>query len=215
MSDISLIDAWRLWWSGASLLNFSLFGIPVLWLGRGGKVIEFIGAATIVADIVGPEKLRAFAARLRGLVTLGNILPNLRNSARWYMHFYSSFQNPTEADLREKRVSWAAIKDDPFSYLSALISLAAGFVAWHFSPFRAIWVKLPLSVIAIYLSTFTLGPIGVILIVGCFNILTVAIAVLVLRRVAALLDRSALDTWIKLFAFMCLGIGFLFDFLAS
>ena len=215
MSDISLIEAWRLWWSGASVLNFSLLGIPVLWLGRGGKFIEFIGAATVVADIIGPDKLRAFATQLRGLVALRNVWPNLKNSARWCMHFYSSFQSPTEADLREKRVSWAEIKGDPFSYLSPLIALTMGILAWYFSPFRAIWVKLPLSIIATYLSTVTLGPLGVLLIVGSFNILTCAIAVLVLKPVATLLDLSALKIWIQLFALMCLVIGFLFDFLAS
>jgi hypothetical protein len=213
--DISLIEAWRLWWSGDSIVNFHLFGIPILWLGRAGKFLEFIGAATVVADIIGPERLRAFGAKLRGLVTLEDTWSNLKKSLGWYVHFYYSFKNPSEADFQEKRVTFAEIKADPLSYLSTSIALSASIVAWVFSPFKSIWVNFPIFVIAIYFFTFTLGPLGVLLIVGSFNILTFAIAIFVLKPAAALLDRKVLDVWIKLFAFMCLVIGFHFDFLAS
>jgi hypothetical protein len=43
MADISYFDAWRLWLEGRSTLGNNLFGVPMIWLGRAGKIAAFIG----------------------------------------------------------------------------------------------------------------------------------------------------------------------------
>ncbi|MFC4588652.1 hypothetical protein [Sphaerisporangium corydalis] len=59
MPDISYFDAWRMWSEGRSTLGNDLLGMPMIWLGRLGKITAFASGATIVLDIVGPTRLRA------------------------------------------------------------------------------------------------------------------------------------------------------------
>ncbi|MFI6712853.1 hypothetical protein ACIBF7_40895 [Nonomuraea sp. NPDC050478] len=65
MVDLSLPDAWNLWLSGRSISDMTLWGIPTIWWGRGGKVLSFLAAATVILDIIGPETLKAYAQRAR------------------------------------------------------------------------------------------------------------------------------------------------------
>lgn len=64
--DLTLIEAWNLWWSGEQINNHSIHGISVLWASRVGKLMAFFAGTTIVLDVIGPERLRAFARRMWG-----------------------------------------------------------------------------------------------------------------------------------------------------
>ncbi|MEW1838520.1 hypothetical protein AB0392_11250 [Nonomuraea angiospora] len=64
MADISYLEAWRMWLDGQSTLGHELFGVPMIWLGRAGKVAAFISGLTILVDIAGADHLRAVADRL-------------------------------------------------------------------------------------------------------------------------------------------------------
>jgi hypothetical protein len=35
--------------------------LPLYWWARGGKIAEFIGGATVIIDLIGPERLRAWS----------------------------------------------------------------------------------------------------------------------------------------------------------
>ncbi|MER6509422.1 hypothetical protein ABT158_21550 [Nonomuraea sp. NPDC001636] len=65
MIDVSLYDAWQLWLSGKSAAGTKLWGVPMIWWGRGGKIVSFIAAATVLLDVVGPERLKQYAERAR------------------------------------------------------------------------------------------------------------------------------------------------------
>ena len=57
----TLIGAWRLWLSGARLDDhLLLFNISMLSWARIGKCLELVAALTILADIMGVERLRGF-----------------------------------------------------------------------------------------------------------------------------------------------------------
>ena len=55
-----------LWWDGTLRREQSVLGLPVLWWGRIGKILQFIAGLTVVLDIVGPKRL-AEAAKQREL----------------------------------------------------------------------------------------------------------------------------------------------------
>lgn len=66
MQSVGLFEAWGLWWQGKSVQGMSLWGIlPVLVIGRLGKVMAFIGSVVAVIDIVGPDNIRQWADRIR------------------------------------------------------------------------------------------------------------------------------------------------------
>ncbi|GAA3196017.1 hypothetical protein GCM10010486_76960 [Nonomuraea roseoviolacea subsp. carminata] len=64
VADISYLDAWGMWLDGRSTLGHDLLGLPLLWWGRFGKILSFVSGATVVVDLVGPEKLSRYGERL-------------------------------------------------------------------------------------------------------------------------------------------------------
>lgn len=68
MHDIgSLWNAWGLWFQGAQLTNYTLWGAPIFGWGRLGKGMEFVAGAAVIVEIVGPDRLTRFAAWLEGI----------------------------------------------------------------------------------------------------------------------------------------------------
>ncbi|MEU7910833.1 hypothetical protein [Microbispora bryophytorum] len=63
MAGIGYIEAWQLWLNGKSTAGYDLFGLPVLWWARAGKISAFLGGMTVVLDLIGPERLRVFGER--------------------------------------------------------------------------------------------------------------------------------------------------------
>ena len=64
MHSVGYLDAWAHWAAGDSTLrNADLWGLPVLWWGRIGKVAAFLAGMTLIMDIIGPERLRKFSER--------------------------------------------------------------------------------------------------------------------------------------------------------
>jgi hypothetical protein len=57
-------EAWVSWWSG-SLSEAQLWGLPMLFWGRFGKVLPFVAGLVVVLDLVGPQQLRQWGAGAR------------------------------------------------------------------------------------------------------------------------------------------------------
>jgi hypothetical protein len=64
--NLTLTDAWALWWSGQQLTDHTLYGAPVLWLGRAGKLLAFLAGMTLVLDMIGSERLIRWGEQARG-----------------------------------------------------------------------------------------------------------------------------------------------------
>jgi hypothetical protein len=57
--------AWEAWAHHQDISMRALWHIPIFWWGRIGKVLELAGGTTVVATIVGPDRLNAVAKGLR------------------------------------------------------------------------------------------------------------------------------------------------------
>ncbi|MFC7327213.1 hypothetical protein [Marinactinospora rubrisoli] len=72
--DLTISEALILWWSGQQISGHSLHGVPVLWLGRAGKLAAFLAGTTIVLDLIGPQRLvewgEAVQARARSSTSM-------------------------------------------------------------------------------------------------------------------------------------------------
>jgi hypothetical protein len=51
VQNVGLLEAWGLWWQGKSLQGTSLSGVPMLIVGRGGKITAFVGSIVAIIDI--------------------------------------------------------------------------------------------------------------------------------------------------------------------
>ncbi len=65
MQTVSFWQAWGLWFDGRSVAGFRLWGLPVLWWGRFGKLGQFTGGLAAIIDIVGVARITGWGERLR------------------------------------------------------------------------------------------------------------------------------------------------------
>jgi hypothetical protein len=63
--DLNVFSAWGFWFAGHALAEMSMYGIRMLIWSRIGKILEFLGGAMILVDIIGREILRALGASIR------------------------------------------------------------------------------------------------------------------------------------------------------
>jgi hypothetical protein len=73
MMNITIIQAWKLWLLGNLQPDYMLWGINLFIWGRIGKIVQFIAALAIIAEIIGPDKLRAFGNGLHGAFTINKV----------------------------------------------------------------------------------------------------------------------------------------------
>jgi hypothetical protein len=59
-SSIGYFEAWRCWAGGQDIGDRELLTVPILWWGRAGKIAAFLGGATIILDLIGPERLKTW-----------------------------------------------------------------------------------------------------------------------------------------------------------
>jgi hypothetical protein len=66
--SLSWSAAWSRWFNGHSLNGYALYGIPILWVGRAGKIGEAIAGLAVIIDIIGPERLRQAGTKIEQAV---------------------------------------------------------------------------------------------------------------------------------------------------
>jgi uncharacterized membrane protein YciS (DUF1049 family) len=91
--SLSYFEAWARWFQSGPIDGHTLMmGWPIFWWARAGKLGEFVGAASVVIDIIGPERLRKWSrggedspgGKLLGSIfALGAILPAAVVSGFW------------------------------------------------------------------------------------------------------------------------------------
>lgn len=62
--DLTYIEAWQLWFAGTQLSDHSLYGVPIVWWGRGGKLLAFVAGLAVLIDIIGLERIRDHGRRV-------------------------------------------------------------------------------------------------------------------------------------------------------
>jgi hypothetical protein len=51
--------------AGESLAQHVVAGLPVVWVGRAGKLLQFLAAWAVVVEIIGVAELRSTLSQLR------------------------------------------------------------------------------------------------------------------------------------------------------
>lgn len=66
MQSIGYWEAWSHWWSmDRSLGGMEMWGVPIPWWGRIGKLLQFSGGLVVVVDLIGSDRLNRAAAKTR------------------------------------------------------------------------------------------------------------------------------------------------------
>jgi hypothetical protein len=91
VQSVSFWQAWGLWFDGQSVSGYTLWGLPVLWWGRLGKLGQFTGGLVAIIDIVGVARISAWGERLRARPVEGHrrtLAQTWRRTAEIYRDVY-------------------------------------------------------------------------------------------------------------------------------
>ncbi len=215
MNDVSLIEAWKIWLAGDLPANTVLWGIRMLWWERIGKLMQVFGAATIIADIIGPEDIRRFGSSLQNRVPSTALMQFLKQCFTWYT---VTFRQTVLKDFVDESVELAS--DSNYAHLNALNY----FVCFLLSLFTIYFTKLYLTGWGILILEFALifgcllvsiAPIFTVLIVISLTAVGLAVNSILIKPLAQVLENPSLDRFIKIISLLLLLIGFHFELLAS
>jgi hypothetical protein len=221
--SVNIVDAWSQWLTGKQVAEFELLGLSILCWGRLGKLLQFIAALSILAEILGPDRIRKFGASLHATLTVEGTRGMIRDAIRWRSRMLGHMRNGSD---RETLRNLVAMPTDRFNYFVALILgivIAVGVnnvFGWTESQVILTvivgWTALlVITVLAALILLATLSPFVTIALIATFSWAGMVFDMLILEPIAWVLDRDHLDRWVKLASLVVLLIGFHFDLLAS
>ncbi|PKB80159.1 MAG: hypothetical protein BZY88_09560 [SAR202 cluster bacterium Io17-Chloro-G9] len=80
-------DVYRVWKSGNPTIDCKLWGMRMLWWGRIGKLVSLLSAFAIIAEFVGPVRMRTWGQSLHQVV---NVRPLVRRLIAAYLWLFWS-----------------------------------------------------------------------------------------------------------------------------
>lgn len=198
---MDLFDAWRLWWEGHSVLDLELWGLEITWWGRIGKVLQFVGALTVVLDIIGPERLLAFGDSLRTASPFRGVVGRARE--RWqplWEWARAARAGTPSVDLTSSETRRGIVQLAVRGGLLVLgLVIGLVFASWG-------W----LLVLAVLV-----GGLAFIALAAVVSLVGQAVFTVVIKPFATVIARPNIDAWAKSAGIVLLMAGFHFDLLAS
>lgn len=207
MCKLTLFRAWAEWFSGHTTQQCTLWGLQMLWWGRIGKILEFLAAVTILADIIGASRLRMFGRSLHGAFGIERAKLAFKAVLDWrhrsieYLD-YDSDQVPRGFINNLDWLVWFVICAYLFGYIYSRSSgsVIATFIVLFFP--------------AIIVQRF-ISPLVTLLIIVAFTAAGLAIDGLLIEPLAFMLDRPNLARVVKVTSVVLLVAGFHFDLLVA
>jgi len=213
----ALLHLWSNWASGNSVANSDLWGHSVMFWGRVGKVAQFFGAMAVVAELIGPERLRKFGRSLHSAFSYDALGIELRYS-RDYLSTWRRFTAKTAEEEERDRLA-LQLAGNATQDVNLLVSLlpSAFLLAyvWRHHSLPIFVACVPVALALFPLCTMTVGPYAAVIVRTGWSFLWLAFDWLVIRPTAWFLELERVDRWIKVAALLLIVIGFHFDLLAS
>lgn len=234
--NVGLLEAWRLWSEGKSLTDYELWGLSILWWGRAGKVIQFLGGLTILLDLLGPERLRRWgqgmakgpfrkiAARSADSAVMETLCLIVAAAiAVWlddYLGAPARWLQAVEGQIPDAWV-WVFLVVLGGSIWLAVVTNKAASTIRRWSRRAAITVAvaggaLSVTYLLAYLLTDLLRFVPIVgAVIAIWWGLLIALEWVVARPVAWVLDRQAPGQPVRWFGVVLVVVGFHFDLLSS
>lgn len=214
---MDLINLWLQWADGSTVSNQLLWGYSVLFWGRLGKILQFLGACAVIVEVIGPERIRSYASSLpvdRLARFASQELARAALYKKWLMYYRSQEHGTLEKEfgVLMARSHIGRGFDVVFSFF---LLISTWFSVWCFTP---VWLFILLVAPIFFLIITTALPLLAILrsmTARTAWLVSFLLTQIILKPLAKLLDRPSLDRWFKALALLFVIVGFHFDLLAS
>ncbi len=208
-----LVDAWTLWSSEKLDDAHLLWGLEIFWWGRIGKLLQTFAVLTIVVEIVGEHRLRAFGRGLHGAFTFAKARAMLAD-AKSYTRAWSRYMRaPSGSDEHKQAAARVnALRSNKLSLVLALTYASVmGFILWVNLNWWQ-WVVAMFIAVGVYAWMAAFVTFGVVLFISVLGLLA---DIALITPVAWIISRRSLDLIVKLCTLIAVVLGVHFDFLAS
>lgn len=210
----------------------TIWGVSILWLGRLGKISQFVAALTIIAEILGAERLRNFGKSLHVSFTVNTARKILRTAFEWYRASTRlSAANPKLLNLAITNRKhphfmpfWLNTVITFFFAVIAIYTLYSHFsleslAAIETSESVRIWSVLLAfmvkTIMAACVFFVLIGPVITFTMIAIVVLLGLLIDIILIEPLACLIDLTSRTRWMKIVSLLLLLSGFYFDLLAS
>ncbi len=212
--EISFIEAGKLWLSNNLSSDAMLWGISIFWWERIGKVMQFLGAATIIADIIGPEKIRYFGTSLENTIPHTTLVQFLRSCFDWYVViFRETIMKDYTRDFTNKQSRRKFFQLNILNYF--ICFLLTIFVVALAELYLFNWLFLVEAIFIFGCLLVSIAPLFTVLAIVTPTLLGLIINYIFLQPLAYLLEHPSLDHLLKIASLIFLLLGFFLELLGS
>lgn len=213
MNEIGIFAAWKLWLSGHLPSDTMIWGVSVFWWGRLGKIMQFIGAITIIADIIGPEKIRSFGASLHTAITRANLIRFLEDCFEWYIVIFRYTLMKDYPDEAPARKNLRHTRLDMINYaICLLITVLIISVAKLYSTGWIVLIEAAIIFSCLLVSISPLITVFTLVLLIGFELFLNSV---VIEPLALALEHPSFERFTKVMSLLLLLAGFHFELLAS
>jgi len=223
----TLFDAWSGWLAGRHVGDLTLWGMTVSGWGRAGMIMEFVAAWIILADILGPDRIRAYGRSIRTQFSRASPGEVLAGTVEWAKAFVAWLRAPSgSAEELKNRLETERYAADKLNILMAFVlTLAVGWFLLASLDLSGFTSNLIVFGIAVVVGLFGLmltfallfifvAPLTTMVILGAIALVSMFVSGPILVF-AAVLDHPNNERALKIASFVLLAVGFQFDLLSA
>ena len=174
--------------------------------------MQFIGAVTIVADIIGPQKIRSFGTSLQSMITPTSLIEFLKDCFEWYTAVFKQtlMKDYTNTVHKEKN------RHSQLDTLNYVICFALTvLIIVLIKLYQLSWLFLIEAIIIFGCLLVSFAPLITVLTILVFTLTGIIINSVLIKPLAWVLEHPSLDRSTKIASLLFLLIGFHFELLAS
>lgn len=176
--------------------------------------MQLVGAITIIADIIGPERIRGFGASLQSTITSIVLIQYLKDCFEWYVFiFRQTFMKEYTDETTTPRGLFRSGRLDILNYFISF--LLTSFLVVSINPQQVGWIVLIEAVIIFVCLLVSISPIITVLTIVVLILLGLLINSIFVKPLAWTLENPSLDRLTKIASLFLLLIGFHFELLSS
>ena len=211
--EITFSETWKLWLSDNLPADAILWGISIFWWERIGKVMQFLGATTIVADIIGPEKIRQFGTSLQSTNSPKTLIQFLKRCFAWYIVIFRQTIMKDYTKDSGDRESIRFFQLNILNYFICFLLTVFTVVAAELNIFN--WFFLVEAVFIFGCLLVSIAPLFTVLTLVTIALLGLTVNSILLQPLAHLLELPSLDRLLKIVSLIFLLLGFFLELLGS
>ena len=211
--EITFSETWKLWLSDNLPADAILWGISIFWWERIGKVMQFLGATTIVADIIGPEKIRQFGTSLQSTNSPKTLIQFLKRCFAWYIVIFRQTIMKDYTKDSGDRESIRFFQLNILNYFICFLLTVFTVVAAELHILN--WFFLVEAIFIFGCLLVSIAPLFTVLTVFAIASFGLAVNSIFVKPLAYFLEHPSLDRLLKIASLIFLLLGFFLELLGS